>query len=353
MPKTRKRRSDKTGLPPGALIHIGERHVEHARIVCFEFNESQFSEREIQSLEGIRPLPDKSGVTWINIDGLHDIPLLEQMGKIFGLHPLTLEDILNTEQRPKIEDYGDYLYIVLKCFHTDSDGGLASDQVSMVLGPNWLISLQEKEGQLLDPIRGRLQTDKGRLRRAGPDYLAHALIDGIVDSYFVILDSLGERIEDLENALISHPTPETLRSIQSLKREMILLRKSIWPLREMIGRLGRSDSSLIREPSVIYFQDVYDHTVQVIDTVETFRDMLSGMLDIYLSTISNKMNAVMKVLTIIATIFMPLTFIAGVYGMNFRYMPELEWTWGYFAVWAVMLAIAVLMLIYFKRKKWL
>jgi magnesium transporter len=327
--------------------------VEHARIVCFEFNESQFSEREIQSLEGIRPLPDKSGVTWINIDGLHDIPLLEQMGKIFGLHPLTLEDILNTEQRPKIEDYGDYLYIVLKCFHTDSDGGLASDQVSMVLGPNWLISLQEKEGQLLDPIRGRLQTDKGRLRRAGPDYLAHALIDGIVDSYFVILDSLGERIEDLENALISHPTPETLRSIQSLKREMILLRKSIWPLREMIGRLGRSDSSLIREPSVIYFQDVYDHTVQVIDTVETFRDMLSGMLDIYLSTISNKMNAVMKVLTIIATIFMPLTFIAGVYGMNFRYMPELEWTWGYFAVWAVMLAIAVLMLIYFKRKKWL
>ncbi|HSO66928.1 MAG TPA: magnesium/cobalt transporter CorA [Desulfatirhabdiaceae bacterium] len=353
MPKTRKSRSVKTGLPPGALIHIGERHVEHARIACFEFTESRFSEREIRDLEGIRPAPDKSGVTWINIDGLHDIPLLEQMGKVFGLHPLTLEDILTTEQRPKIEDYGDYLYIVLKCFHADFECGLATDQVSMVLGLNWLISLQEKEGKLLDPIRERLQADKGRLRRAGPDYLAHALIDGIVDSYFVILDSLGERIEDLENALISHPTPETLRSIQSLKRDMILLRKSIWPLREMIGHIGRSDSSLIREPSVIYFQDVYDHAVQVIDTIETYRDMLSGMIDIYLSTISNKMNEVMKVLTIIATVFMPLTFIAGVYGMNFKYMPELEWTWGYFAIWGVMLAIAVLMLIFFKRKKWL
>ncbi|MFZ3044947.1 MAG: magnesium/cobalt transporter CorA [Desulfatirhabdiaceae bacterium] len=327
--------------------------MEHARIACFEFNESRFSEREIHDLEGIRPSPDKSGVTWINIDGLHDIPLLEQMGKVFDLHPLTLEDILTTEQRPKIEDYGDYLYIVLKCFHTDSEGGLASDQVSMVLGPNWLISLQEKEGKLLDPIRERLQADKGRLRKAGPDYLAHALIDGIVDSYFVILDSLGKRIENLENALISHPTRETLRSIQSLKREMILLRKSIWPLREMIGHLGRSDLSLIREPSVIYFQDVYDHAVQVIDTIETYRDMLSGMLDIYLSTISNKMNEVMKVLTIIATVFMPLTFIAGVYGMNFKYMPELAWTWGYFAIWGVMLAIAVLMLIFFKRKKWM
>ncbi len=193
----------------------------------------------------------------------------------------------------------------------------------------------------------------GRLRKAGPDYLAHAIIDGIVDSYFVILDRLGERIEDLENALISNPAPETLRAIQSLKREMILLRKSVWPLREMIGSLGRSDSPLIREPSVIYFRDVHDHAVQVIDTIETYRDMLSGMLDIYLSTISNKMNEIMKVLTIIATIFMPLTFIAGVYGMNFKYMPELEWAWGYFVIWGVMLAIAVWMLVYFKRKKWL
>jgi len=353
MPKATKRRSVKTGLPPGALIHIGERHVEHAKITFVEFDESQFNEKEIHALEGMRPSSDKAGVTWINIDGLQDIPLLEQTGKVFGLHTLTLEDILNTEQRPKIEYHVDYLYIVLKFFHIDADGGLASDQVSIVLGHNWLISLQEKDVKLLDPIRERLRVGNGRLRKAGPDYLAHAIIDGIVDSYFVVLDRLGERIEDLENALISHPAPETLRAIQSLKREMILLRKSVWPLREMIGSLGRSDSSLIREPSVIYFRDVYDHAVQVIDTIETYRDMLSGMLDIYLSTISNKMNEIMKVLTVIATIFMPLTFIAGVYGMNFKYMPELEWAWGYFIIWGIMLAIAVWMLVYFKRKKWM
>ncbi|MBU0544560.1 MAG: magnesium/cobalt transporter CorA [Proteobacteria bacterium] len=353
MPKATKRRTVKTGLPPGALIHIGERHVEHAKIAFVEFDEFQFNEKEIHALEGMRPPPDKEGVTWINIDGLQDIPLLEQTGKVFGLHTLTLEDILNTEQRPKIEYHGDYLYIVLKIFHIDAGGSLAAEQVSMAIGPNWLISLQEKDGKLLGPIRERLRAGSGRLRKAGPDYLAHAIIDGIVDSYFVILDRLGERIEDLENALISNPAPETLRSIQSLKRELILLRKSVWPLREMIGSLARSDSPLIREPSVIYFRDVHDHAVQVIDTIETYRDMLSGMLDIYLSTISNKMNEIMKVLTIIATIFMPLTFIAGVYGMNFKYMPELEWAWGYFVIWGVMLAIAVWMLVYFKRKKWL
>ena len=215
------------------------------------------------------------------------------------------------------------------------------EQVSIVLGPNWLISLQEKEGKLLDPVRERLRNEKGRLRKGGADYLAHALLDGIVDGYFVILDHFGEEIETLEDALIGRPSPETLRAIQALKREMILLRKSVWPLREMVGNLGRSDSPLIREPSVIYFRDIYDHTVQVIDTIETYRDMLSGMLDIYLSSISNRMNEIMKVLTIIATIFMPLTFLAGVYGMNFKYMPELEWRWGYFALWGVMIVIAI------------
>lgn len=353
MPKAIKKRSVKTGLPPGALIHIGERHVEHAKIALFEFDESRFIEKEIHDLEEMRIPADKTGVTWINIDGLQDIPLLEKVGQVFGLHSLTLEDILNTEQRPKIEDYGDYLYIVLKIFNIKSDGGLSLEQVSMVLGPNWIISFQEKGGTLLDPVQERLRAGMGRLRKSGPDYLAHAIVDGIVDSYFVILDNLGERIEELENTLISHPVPESLHAIQRVKREMILLRKSVWPLREMIGSLGRSDSALIRESSLIYFRDVYDHIVQVIDTIETYRDMLSGMLDIYLSTLSNRMNQVMKVLTVIATVFMPLTFIAGVYGMNFKYMPELEWTWGYFAVWCIMVGIAVFMLIYFKRRKWL
>ena len=353
MPGTTKRRSAKTGLPPGSLIHIGQRLTEKAKITLCEYDESHFKEEEISTLEGILAPPAGGTVTWIHIDGLHEIQHLEKIGSIFCLHPLTLEDILNTEQRPKTDDHGDYLYIVLRLFHEGEDGALVPEQVSIVLGPNWLISLQEKEGNLITPIRERLRNEKGRLRRAGADYLAHALLDAIVDSYFVILDKFGEKIETLENALVSRPSPETLRAIQALKREMILLRKSVWPLREMVGGIARSDSPLIREPSVVYFRDVSDHAVQVIDTIETYRDMLSGMLDIYLSSISNRMNEIMKVLTIIATIFMPLTFLAGIYGMNFKYLPELEWHWGYFALWGVMIIIAIFMLHYFRRKKWL
>ena len=353
MPGATKRRSAKTGLPPGALIHIGQKHTEKAKITLCEYDESHFQEREISTLKGILPAPTGAAVTWIHIDGLQEIGLLEQMGGIFCLHPLTLEDILNTEQRPKSEDHCDYLYIVLRLFHEGADGALIPEQVSIVLGPNWLISLQEKEGKLIAPIRERLRNEKGRLRKAGADYLAHALLDAIVDSYFVILDKFGEKIENLEDSLVGRPSPETLRTIQALKREIILLRKSVWPLREMVGGLARSDSPLIREPSVIYFRDVYDHAVQVIDAIETYRDMLAGMLDIYLSSISNRMNEIMKVLTIIATVFMPLTFLAGVYGMNFKYMPGLEWHWGYFTLWGVMIIIAMFMLMYFRRKKWL
>lgn len=354
MPGTARKRSVKTGFPPGSLIHIGQRHAEQAKILLCEYSDSVFRESEIASLEGVLPLPDGTAVAWIHIDGLQEIPLLEQMGAVFGLHPLILEDILNTEQRPKSEDHGEYIYIVLRLFHAAAESGsIHSEQVSLVLGPNWLISLQEKTGSLLDAVRERLRNEKGRLRKAGADYLAHALLDTIVDSYFVILDRFGEKIETLEEALVGHPSPATLRELQSLKREMILLRKSVWPLREVVGGLGRSDSPLIREQSVIYFRDVYDHAVQAIDTIETYRDMLSGMLDIYLSSVSNRMNEVMKVLTVIATLFMPLTFLAGIYGMNFQYMPELEWRWGYLALWGVMLAIAFTMLFLFRRKKWL
>lgn len=353
MPGVIKRRSAKTGLPPGSLIHIGQQHAEKAKITLCEYDESHFQERETATLDGVLPPPAGAPVAWIHIDGLQEIRLLEQMGENFHLHPLTLEDILNTEQRPKSEDHGDYLYIVLRLFNEGPGGTLIPEQVSIVLGANWLISLQEKEGNLISPIRERLRNERGRLRKAGSDYLAHALLDAIVDNYFVILDKFGEKIENLEDALVGRPSPVTLRAIQALKREIILLRKSVWPLREMVGSLARSDSPLIREPSVIYFRDVYDHAVQVIDSIETYRDMLSGMLDIYLSSISNRMNEIMKVLTIIATIFMPLTFLAGIYGMNFKYLPELEWHWGYFALWGVMIIIAIFMLMYFRRKKWL
>jgi len=353
MPRAAQRRTAKTGLAPGTLIHIGKIHGEREKITLFEYDASLFRESQIGAVEGLMPPPERKSVTWIHIDGLQNVGLLENLGSAFGLHPLTLEDILNTDQRPKSEDHGDYLYIVLKLFHGAGDAAAVPEQVSLVVGPNWLISLQEKEGKLLDPIRERLRNEKSRLRRGGADTLAHALLDAIVDGYFVILDEFGEKIEGVEEALIGRPSPPTLRAIQALKREIIFLRKSVWPLREMVGSLGRSDSPLIGATSVIYFRDIYDHTVQVIDTIETYRDMLSGMLDIYLSSISNRMNEIMKVLTIIATVFMPLTFLAGVYGMNFKYMPELEWPWAYFALWGVMLAIAIVMLIYFRRKKWL
>ncbi len=348
-----KKRSAKTGLPPGFLIHIGEKHAEKAKITLCEYDESHFREKEISTLDGVLPPPDRAGVAWIHIDGLQEIRLLEQMGGIFSLHPLILEDMLNTEQRPKSEDHDAYFYIVLKLFGEDANDGFIPEQISVVFGSNWLISLQEKEGKLLDPVRERLRNEKGRLRKAGADYLAHALLDVIVDRFFSVLDKFGEKIETVEEKLVGRPSPETLRSIQDLKREMICLRKSVWPLREMIGGLARSDSSLIHESSVIYFRDIYDHVVQVIDTIETYRDMLSGMLDIYLSSVSNRMNEIMKVLTLIATIFMPLTFLVGVYGMNFKYMPELEWHWGYTVLWGLMIVIAVMMLYYFKRKKWL
>ena len=353
MPEAIKKRSVKTGLPPGALIHIGEKHAERTKITLCEYNESLFKEEEIDSFDGLMPAPDRKTVTWVHIDGLQDVHLMERMGGHFGLHPLILEDILNTDQRPKLEDHGEYLYVVLKRFHQDEKDRLVSEQVSIVLGHNYLISFQEKEGKHLESVRARLQNDRGRLRKGGTDDLAHAILDGIVDGYFSILDHFGEEIETLEEALMDRPSPGTLRAIQSLKRRIILLRRSVWPLREVVGSLGRSDSPLIHKTSVVYFRDIYDHTIQVIDTIETYRDMLSEMIDIYLSTISNRMNEIMKVLTIIATVFMPLTFLAGIYGMNFKYMPELEWPWGYFALWGVMIIITVVMLLLFRRKKWL
>jgi magnesium transporter len=312
-------------------------------------------ETELTGVEECLLLKAKPTTTWINVTGLHEIEVLEQLNQCFGMHPLVLEDILNTDQRPKIEDFGEYLYIVLKMLSIDQDrpGEVACDQVSLILGPKFVLTFMEKETDLFDPIRDRLRSGKGRLRKLGPDYLVHALLDTIVDHYFVVMEALGEKIEFLEEELVARPTPATLRVLHLLKRQMIYLRKSVWPLREVVGRLERGESTLIQPATLVYLRDVYDHTIQVIDNIETFRDMLSGMLDIYLSSISNRMNEIMKVLTIIATIFIPLTFIVGLYGMNFKYMPELEWSWGYPAVLVLMAAVSGFMLFYFRRKGWL
>jgi len=354
MPRFIKKTSRKAGLPPGTLVHIGERKTEKVRITVIDYDETHFEQEVMKTVEECFPFKDKPTVTWINIDGLHDVQIIEKLGGHFGLHPLLLEDILNTEQRPKMEDFGDYIFLVVKMLHyNDTSEHIETEQVSLILGPNWVISFQERGGDVFDPIRDRLKKNKGRIRKMGADYLAYALVDAIVDNYFIILEEFGEAIEDTETELATNPTRETLQTIRTMKREMVFLRKSVWPLRELVSGLERGGSPLVHESTGVYLRDVYDHTVQVIDTVESFRDMISGMLDIYLSSISNRMNEVMKVLTIFAAIFIPLTFVAGIYGMNFEYMPELRWHWGYFGVLIVMACVAIVMLIYFRRKRWL
>lgn len=349
-----KKRSVKSGLAPGTLIHIGEHSGRGIKLSVMDYHAEMCEEKEITSIVESTCLVDRAGVRWIDVEGLHEIEIIQQMGECQGLHPLVLEDILNTYQRPKVEDYGNYLYIVLKMLRTGEKGEIVTEQVSLILGSNFLISFQEGvEGDVFNPVRERLRSGKGRMREMGSDYLAYALMDAIVDNYFVVLENVGERIEELEDAVVADPCPETVREIHRLKREVILLRKAVWPLREVIGALERRESRLISETVVVYLRDLYDHSIQVIDSIEVSRDMLAGMLDVYLSSISNRMNEIMKFLTIIGTIFIPLTFIAGVYGMNFQFMPELQWKWGYFACLFLMLAVAVSLLVYFKRKKWL
>ena len=349
-----KKRLKKVGLPPGTPVYVGEKKEERVKITVLDYDETQYQEKEMEKIEDCFPFKDTPTVTWINIDGIHRVDLIEKMGKNFGLHPLIQEDIVNTEQRPKIEDFGPYIYVVLRMFIYDEESDeIKSEQVSLILGSNYVISFQERPGDIFDPIRDRIRNQKGRIRKMSADYLVYSLIDTIVDHYFIILEKLGERIEELESELVPDPKPEILQELYKLKREMIYLRKLIWPLREVINALGKKESPLLQESSTIYFRDVYDHTIQVIDTVEIYRDMLSGMHDTYLSSVSYRMNEVMKVLTIIATIFIPLTFIAGIYGMNFEFMPELKWRWAYFVVWGIIVVMALLMVFYFKRKKWL
>ena len=348
-----KKRSKKAGLSPGTLIHIGQAYEDASGIRLMRYDETTLAEKEIFSPEELLEEKKKPGVLWVHLDGLQDVRRLEDIGRLFGLHPLILEDILNTDQRPMAEDFTDYIFIVLKNIQHPAGRNLHAEQISILLGPNFVLSFQEKAGTLFDPIRERIRADKGRIRKAGADYLAHHLMDAIVDQYFAVLEDIDDKIELLEEDLVKKTTPDKLQSIHLLKRELILLRKSLWPLREAIGLLQRADSPLIADSDLIYFKDISDHIIAVIDTVDTFRDMLAGMLDIYLSSASMRMNQVMKVLTIIATIFMPLTFLAGIYGMNFAYMPELGWRWGYFAVLGLMLTIALGMLMLFRRKKWI
>jgi magnesium transporter len=350
-----KKRSAKAGLPPGTLVHVGTEKVAESRMRILDYDENFVRENKEATLSECLTLRDSETVTWIDIEGLRDIPLLESLGSCYGLHPLILEDILNTDQRPKADDMESYIYVVIKMLDFDPASlEIVSEQVSIVLGRNYVISLQEgREGDLFEPLRERIRGGKGRLRKMGPDFLAYSLLDTIIDHYFLILEKFAERIEGLEEDLIQDPRPEILNQIHHLKREMIFLRKSAWPLREVVNILEKSDSPLIRPATKIFLRDIYDHAIHIIDSIETYREMLSSMLDIYLSSVSNRMNQVMKVLTVIATIFMPLTFLAGIYGMNFKFMPELAWPWGYPLVLVIMLGVGAVMVYFFKKKNWL
>ena len=347
-----KEQQNKTGAPPGTVVYLGEDQTQKVDITLIAYNENEFVEATFSSWEECMNQLNPNMIKWINVNGIHDTTLVEQIGKQYNIHPLTLEDIVNTSQRPKFEDYDNYVVSIMKMITYDSE--LHSEQLSIILMEGMVVSFQEVDsGDAFDLIRSRIRLGKGRIRKMGADYLAYALIDSVVDCYFNVLEKIGDAIELLEEKLITEPTKDTMQQLHFMKREMIFVRKAVWPMRELISNIERSETGLIKPSTDIYLRDVHDHTVRVIDTVETYRDLLSGMMDIYLSSVSNRMNEIMKVLTIITTIFVPVTFIVGVYGMNFDNMPELKTQSGYFVVWVVMITIILSLLFYFKRKKWL
>ncbi len=360
MVKLIRKASNKIGLKPGAVVFVGEKKVEQVKIKIIDYDDTNLNESEPVSIEECFPFRDTPTVTWINIDGLHEEHLVEKIGRHFSMHPLVLEDIVHTGQRPKLEVSDDYIFIILKMLYSDKDNGdIISEQVSIIFGKNFVISFQEQEGDVFHLVRDRLKKTVPRVRFMSADYLAYTLIDAIVDHYFIALEEIGAKVEAMEDVLIDNPKPRDLENIHDLKRQLISMRKSTWPLREVIGGLERMESSFVKDTTRPYIRDLYEHTVQVIDTVETFRDMVSGLLDIYLSSVSNKMNEVMKVLTIIATIFIPLGFLAGVYGMNFDTsispfnLPELRFPYGYIMFWGMAILIGGGLFIFFKKKKWL
>ena len=347
--------SKKYGMAPGSLVYTGEKSVhEPVMITLVDYNAAGVEEKTGISLDECESYIKRDSVTWINISGVHNPDIIRQIGNIFNLHPLLLEDVLNTAGRPKLDDYEDYLFVVLKMIDYQADAQIIDhEHVCLVIRHGLVISLQEHEGDVFGPVRERIRKEKGRIRKSGADYLGYALIDIIVDHYFRVLEEIGERIEEYQDAVLSNPDPAILEALHNLKRQVIYIRKSVWPVREIVAALLRSESGLITRDTQLYLRDVYDHTIQVAETVEMFREMLASVLDIYLSSVNNRMSEVMKVLTVIATIFIPLTFFAGVYGMNFEFMPELEWRYAYPAVWLVFIVAALGMLAAFRYKKWL
>lgn len=347
--------SGKSGLPPGSLIHVGDVVESVGNISIIDYNKGKFEQKKLSSIDEIIQYKDSDSVTWVTIEGLANVGVVERIGDIFDVHQLVLEDILNTNQRPKFEEYDDHLYIVLKCLLPSSQGfSVSNEQVSLLVLKNFVIMFKEKQDEVFNPIQQRIKSSTGKFVSLGADYLAYAILDFIVDQNFILLDRLDESITEIEDSLlVGEPTQEMLYKIQGLKREMIGIRRYVSPVRELVSEMIHSESDLIDESTHLFLRDVSDHAIRVVESVESYRDILTGLLDIYVSSVNNKMNQIMKVLTVFTSIFIPLTFIAGVYGMNFEYMPELKWQWAYPATWVLFVTIPVVLLVYFKKKKWL
>jgi magnesium transporter len=342
------------GAPPGTLVYTGPERVEPVAVELIQYGEEQLVEQQLTHDADFKEIAGRDPLTWINVDGLSDVQLTEAIGSAFGLHPLVLEDLVHTGQRAKVEEYDDYLFVVLRMLTLDTDESrVRSEQVGIVLGDGWVLSFQEREGDVWDPVRDRIRAERGRIRKRGADYLAYALIDAVVDHYFLILERMADLAEDLEVGTLENPTPETMRAIHNLRHEMLVVRRAIWPLREATNSLTRTESALVNEDTQVYLRDVYDHTVQVVDMAETLRDVVSGLMDLYISSVSNRMNEIMKVLTIMASVFIPLTFLAGIYGMNFEVMPELGIPWAYPTLLAIMFVIGIGLIYYFRKRRWL
>lgn len=348
------KRAKKAGQPPGTATYTGKKKALETRLNVLTYSEQQVKETQGNTLEEVLPNQSSAGVTWIQVEGLQNVALIEQLAKTYRIHPLTIEDILNVEQRPKVEEFENYLFITLKVLTWNpKKSTFTTEQISFVLGKDFLLSFQERENPYFTPICERLKNNTNqRMRQQGADYLVYRLMDAIVDYYFVVLEGLGDQIEDIENSIITDPKPQNTRTIYRLKRQLMIVRKAIWPMREAVSHLTQMEDTFTSFTR-IYLRDLYDHVVQAIDTVETCRDILASMLDVYLSSLTNRMNEIMKTLTIIATIFIPITFIASFYGMNFQNMPELHWRYGYAMVIGLMVLMTLGMCVYFRRKKWI
>ncbi len=350
----------KRGMSPGSLVFTGEQKVEEISIDIFQYNQNIFVERKIENVEELKELINAQNVLWININGLHDIDKLEKIGEMFNINPLTMEDILNVNHPPKLEEHEEYLFLISKSFHYNSESGeIIIEHVSFILGKNYLLTFQETPGDEFDLIRERLRGGKGRLRKLGPDYLMYRLLDSVVDNYIVILLQLDEIIENLEDVLLDKPNQDTIEEIYQFRKEINKLRRSVVPFKEAIYFLLKDIHPLIHKSSLIFVKDLEDHIKSAVETVESYKEQVNSMIEIYRSSIQLKLNEILKVLTIISTIFIPLTFIVGVYGMNFSpeqspySMPELKWYFGYPIVLGFMLLVAVVLLIVFRKKRWI